>query len=92
MGSCSDRPTVHVEWEPPNRTLAKHLQQTGLFHAVPDAEIEDGTWWWTPGKPLCSYRGALRPVPDALIPPEVTCSLCGQQIQRLGLEVAHAPA
>jgi hypothetical protein len=85
-------PAVHVEWEPPNPTLAADLRQAGLYHAVPDSDIdEEGRLLpWQAGKPLCSYRGALAPAPPALIPPEVTCSLCAFQIRRLGLVVADA--
>ncbi len=80
--------TAHVEWEPPNRSLAAHLQQTGLFHAVPDRELEDGMRFFGPGKPLCSYRGQLQPAPPALLAPDVTCGLCRHQVRRLDLTIA----
>jgi hypothetical protein len=85
-------PAVHVEWEPPNHTHAASLRQAGLYHAVPDADIEeeDRLLPWEAGKPMCSWRGALQPAPAALFPPEVTCCLCAHQIQRLGLEVRAA--
>jgi hypothetical protein len=79
--------TAHVEWEPPNRTLAKDLQTVGLYHAVPDQEIPDGIIPKEPGKPLCSWRGQLQPPPDGLFSPVVTCSLCVHQVARLGVWV-----
>jgi len=78
---------ARIAWEPPNRTLARRLQQAGLFHAVPDEAIEDGIVAKEPGQALCSYRGTLDEPPVSLLPLQVTCTLCAGHVVRLGLTV-----
>src|SRR5580700_7964933 len=81
-------PTAHVEWEPPNRTLASELRTVGLFHAVPDQDIDDGIIPKEAGKPLCSWRGQLQPLAVEVADKyAVTCTLCQHQVNRLGVAV-----